>query len=120
MEATNSMLDERHTEGNSTPEAREASEDRIVAGIEGVETRSNAMRLAVRENLSSVLLEPTPGRAWQYTRAGHLIAENQETSLVIARSKGTSYAICVPSKDGHWDCSIIDNGVLIKTIQARL
>ena len=119
-EMTKSMLDEPNTKANGIPEARQANEDGILAGIESVETRSNAMRLAVMENLSSVILEPTPGRAWQYSRAGHLVAQNQETSVVVAKSKGTAYAICVPSKDGLWYCSIVDNGMPIKATQARL
>ena len=119
-ETTKSILDEPNTKANGTPDISQANEEGIVAGIESVETRSNAMRLALRENLSSVILEPTFGRAWQYSRAGHLVAQNQETSVVVARSKGTPYAICMPSKDGFWHCSITDNGILIKTVQARL
>jgi hypothetical protein len=117
---TKSVLDELNTKANGIPEGREDSEGGIVAGIESVETRSNAMRLAVAENLSSVILEPTTGRAWQYSRAGHLVAQNQEISVVIAKSKGTPYAICMPWKDGLWNCSIVDNGTLIKVIQTRL
>jgi len=119
-EMTKSMLDEPNTKANGMPEAKQANEDGILAGIESVETRSNAMRLAITENLSSIILEPTLGRAWQYSRAGHLVAQDQETSVVVAKSKGTPYAICMPSKDGFWHCSIIDNGILIKTVQARL
>ena len=120
LELTKSVLDELNTKDNGIPEGRQDSEEEIVAGIESVETRSNAMRLAVAENLSSVILEPTTGRAWQYSRAGHLVAQNQEIFVVAAKSKGTPYAICVPWKDGLWNCSIVDNGMLIKVIQTRL
>jgi hypothetical protein len=120
LEMTKSVLDELNTKANGILEGTQDKEEGIVAGIESVETRSNAMRLAVRENLSSVILEPTTGRAWQYSRAGHLVAQEQEISVVIAKSKGTPYAICVPWKDGLWNCSIEDNGMLIKVIQARL
>ncbi len=114
-----SMLDERNTKASGNPEAGKAGEETSTR-IENIEICSNAMRLAVKENLSSVILEPTPGKGWQYTRAGCLIAQNQEISVLIAKSKGATYAICVPGKDGNWQCSIIDNGELIKSIQARL
>ena len=119
-EITKSVLDELDTKVNVIIEDSRGGEEGILAGIESVETRSHAMRLAVAENLSSVILEPTSGRAWQYSRAGHLVAQNQEISVVVAKSKGTPYAICVPWKDGLWNCSIIDEGMLIKVIQTRL
>jgi len=119
-EVTKSVLDELDTKVNVILEDSRGGEEGILAGIESVETRSHAMRLAVAENLSSVILEPTSGRAWQYSRAGHLVAQNQEISVVAAKSKGTPYAICVPWKDGLWNCSIIDDGMLIKVIQTRL
>ena len=119
-EVTKSVLDELDTKVNVIIEDSRGDEEGILAGIESVETRSHAMRLAVAENLSSVILEPTSGRAWQYSRAGHLVAQNQEISVVAAKSKGTPYAICVPWKDGLWNCSIVDNGMLIKVIQTRL
>ena len=115
-----SVLDELDAKVNVIIEDSRGGEEGILAGIESVETRSHAMRLAVAENLSSVILEPTSGRAWQYSRAGHLVAQNQEISVVVAKSKGTPYAICVPWKDGLWNCSIVDNGMLIKVIQTRL
>ena len=119
-EITKSVLDELNAKVNVIIEDSRGGEEGILAGIESVETRSHAMRLAVAENLSSVILEPTSGRAWQYSRAGHLVAQNQEISVVAAKSKGTPYAICVPWKDGLWNCSIIDEGMLIKVIQTRL
>ena len=119
-ETTKSLLDEIDTKAIVILEDRQGGEEGIVAGIESAETRWNAQRLALKENLSSVILEPTTGRAWQYSRAGHLVAQNQETSVVVAKSKGTAYAICVPRKDGLWHCSIIDNGMLLKAIQTRL
>ncbi len=119
-EITKSMLDELDTKVNVILESRQDSEEEIVAGIESAETRSNAQRLALKENLSSVILETTSGRAWQYSRAGCLVAQNQEISVVVAKSKGTPYAICVPWKDGLWNCSIVDNGMLIKVIQTPL
>jgi hypothetical protein len=119
-EITESVLDELDTKANVIPEDRQGGVEGILAGIESAETRWNAQRLALKENLSSVILEPTTGRAWQYSRAGHLVAQNEETSVVVAKSKGTAYAICVPWKDGLWNCSIIDNGMLIKAIQTRL
>jgi hypothetical protein len=120
LEITKSVLDELDTKVNVILEDRQGGEEGILAGIESAETRWNAQRLALSENLSSVILEPTTGRAWQYSRAGHLVAQNQETSVVVAKSKGTPYAICVPWEDGLWSCSIIDNGMLIKVIKARL
>ena len=120
LEITKSVLDELNTKTNDMPEGREDSEEGIVAGIESIETRSNAMRLALAENLSSVILEPTTGLAWQYSRAGQLVAQDQEISVVVAKSKGTPYAICVPWKDGLWSCSIIDDDTQIKVIKARL
>jgi len=120
LEITKSVLDEPGTEAAGIPESMEDSEVDIVAGIESAETRSNAMRLALKENLSSVILEPTSGRAWQYSRAGQLVAQDQETSVVVARSRGTPHAICAPWKDGLWNCSIIDDGMLIKSIPTRL
>jgi hypothetical protein len=119
-EITESVLDELDMKVNVILEDRQGGEEGILAGIESVETRSNAMRLALKENLSSVILEPITGRAWQYSRAGQLVAQNQETSVVVAKSKGTPHAICVPWKDGLWHCSIIDNGMLLKVIQTRL
>ena len=119
-EITKSVLDELDTKVNVIIEDRQGGKEGILAGIESAETRSNAQRLALKENLSSVILEPTTGRAWQYSRAGHLVAQNQEISVVVAKSQGTPYAICVPWKDGLWHCSIIDNGVLLKDIQTRL
>ena len=89
--------------------------------IDGIETISNAMRLARVEELSSVILELTPGKSWQYSRSGMIMAQEEETSVVIARSKGTRYAICVPSAEGMWLCSIVDtDGLPIKEIRTRL
>jgi len=119
-EITESVLDELDTKANVILEDRQGGVEGILADIESVETRWNAQRLALKENLSSVILEPTTGRAWQYSRAGHLVAQNQETPVVVAKSQGTAYAICVPWKDGLWHCSIIDNGMLLKAIQTRL
>ncbi len=119
-EITKSVLDEVDVRVSVIVEGREDREARIVAGIESAETCANAMRLALKENLSSVILEPIPGRAWQYSRAGTLVARNQETLVLMAKSKGTPYAICVPDNDGIWCCSVVDNGMLVKSIQARL
>jgi hypothetical protein len=101
-------LDYLDTKVSSSAETREGREERIASRMVSVETRSNAIRLALRENLSSVILEPTPGRAWQYSRAGLLMAQDEETSAVVAKSKGTPYAICALDKDGVWHCSIVD------------
>jgi hypothetical protein len=119
-EITKSILNEVDIEFSVIVEGREDREGRIGAGIESAETCSNAMRLALRENLSSVILEPIPGSAWQYSRAGTLVARNQETLVVMAKSKGTPYAICVPGNDGIWYCSIVEKGMLVKSIQTRL
>lgn len=119
-EMTKSILDEPNTKANGTPESSQANEEGIVAWVESIETRTNVMRLAISENLSSVILEPMPGRSWQFSRAGCLIGRDQETAVVEAKCKGTAYAICIPNEDGYWHCSIIDFDVILKTIQARL
>ena len=81
LEMTKSVPDELNMKANGIPEGTRDKEEGIVPGIESVETRSNAMRLAVAENLSSVILEPTTGRAWQYSRAGHLVAQRTRKFL---------------------------------------
>jgi hypothetical protein len=93
----------------------------ITSKIDSSETICNVMKLAKKDNLSSVILEPTPGKSWQYSRSGVIMAQDQLTSEVVAGSKGTRYAICAPIKEGMWACSIVDDSShVIKEVKTRL
>jgi len=89
--------------------------------IDSVETIPNLMQLAKTDNLSSVILELTPGKSWQYSRSGAIMAEGQETSVLVARSRGTRCALCVANEEGIWSCTILDtDGLSVKEIKTRL
>ena len=93
----------------------------IIPKIDSTETIPNLMELAKTHNLSSVILEPTLGKSWQYSRSGVIMAQGQETSVLVARSKGTRCALCVANEEGIWSCSILDtDGLSIKETKTRL
>lgn len=86
-----------------------------MAAIESEEMKVAVLKLSLTDRVDSVILEPTPGRAWQYSNEGKLIAKDKETFLLEAKAKNTRYAACTQklTDEGVWVCVIMDKGVAV-------